>query len=506
MAKDPDLVRKAPDKWSNLHGTVKVDVRERLTIFNRVKGKSTMAGMRDTAQRLQEIAAEAVAKKVRLRAIGSRWSFSDIAASPAGWALETDNLDMTFAVDHASLDPAYQGTAEELYLAQCGRTMARINMALETPARDRALRTSGASNGQTVAGMIGTGSHGSALGTGAIESQVAGIQLLTATRNLWLESPADPVLSKEFAAKLGAELVRDDLLFRAALVNLGALGIVHAVLLRTTGRYRLLSSLKRMKTAEIERAMNTLDFTGVPLPDTTRRPYFFLVVIEPSTPDDAYVTIRYKEPCPPDYQPDYSLKSGYEPGNDLPGLVGKLLDVAPALRSAIAPLLIKVELKEFSGKLKTPGETYNYTSSKSGVAGASNAIPIAHTTRAMALAREVFMANPGAPVAFACRYAQKSPALLGFTRFDPTCIIDVDGVDTKAIRAVMEGLRARFDAEGIPYAQHWGKLHGFTRARVRSSYGSMVDDWTRVRHDLMPDKAERDTFSTALLDSIGLND
>ena len=43
MAKDPDLVRKAPDKWSNLHGTVKVDVRERLTIFNRVKGKSTVA-------------------------------------------------------------------------------------------------------------------------------------------------------------------------------------------------------------------------------------------------------------------------------------------------------------------------------------------------------------------------------------------------------------------------------------------------------------------------------
>ncbi len=506
MAKDPDLVRKAPDKWGNLHGTVKVDVRERLTIFNRVKGKSTMAGMKDTAQRLQAIAAEAVARKVRLRAIGSRWSFSDVAASPGGWALETDNLDMAFTVDHASLDPAYKGTAEELYLAQCGRTMARINMALETPARNRALRTSGASNGQTIAGMLGTGSHGSALGTGAIESQVAGIQLLTATRNLWLESPGDPVLSAAFAAKLGAELVRDDTMFRAALVNLGALGIVHAVLLRSTGRYRLLSSLKRMRTAEVERAMNTLDFAGVPLPDTTRRPYFFLAVIEPSTPDDAYVTVRYKEPCPPDYQPDYSLKSGYEPGNDLPGLVGKLLDVAPGLRAAIAPLLIKVELKEFSGKLKTPGETYNYTSSKAGVAGAANAIPVAFATRALALAREVFMEHPGAPAAFACRYAQKSPALLGFTRFDPTCIMDVDGVDTKAIRAVMEGLRARFDAEGIPYAQHWGKLHGLTRARVRNSYGSALDDWTGVRHALMPDKAERDTFSTALLDSIGLNE
>lgn len=506
MAKDPDLVRKAPDKWSNLHGTAKVEVRERLTIFNRVKGKSTLAGMRDTAGRIQAIVAEAVAKKTRLRAIGSRWSFSNIAAIEDGWALETENLDMSFTVDHASLDPAYKGTAEELYLAQCGRTMARINMALETPQRARALRTTGASNGQTVAGMIGTGTHGSALDTGAIESQVAGVQLLTATRNLWVERPGDPVLNEAFAAKLGAKLVRDDALFRAALVNLGALGVVHAVLLRTTGRYRLLSSLARMRTADVERAMNTLDFTGVPLPQPARRPYFFLAVIEPSTPDDLYVTVRYKEPCPPDYTPDYSLKSGYEPGNDLPGLVGKLLDVVPALRPAIAPLLIKVELKEFSGRLKTPGETYNYTSSKSGVAGSATAVPAAYTSRALAIAREVFARNPGAPVAFACRYAQKSPALIGFTRFDPTCVMDVDGVDTKATRKVMEGIRERFDAEGIPYAQHWGKLLGLTRARVRASYGSAVDDWNKVRRALMPDKAERDTFSSPLLDSAGLND
>jgi hypothetical protein len=168
--------------------------------------------------------------------------------------------------------------------------------------------------------------------------------------------------------------------------------------------------------------------------------------------------------------------------------------------------LIKVELKEFSGRLKTPGETYNYTSSKSGVAGAATAIPIAYTSRALALAREVFMENPGAPVAFACRYAQKSPALLGFTRFDPTCIMDVDGVDTKATRAIMEGIRERFDAEGLPYAQHWGKMCGLTRDRLRASYGSALDDWTQVRHALLSGQAERDTFSTAQFDAVGLND
>ena len=506
MADDPDLVRKAPDTWTNLHGTVSVRVKARLTILNRVKGKSTLDGMRDTASRIQGIIRDAVVQKVRLRAVGSRWSFSEVAAGKDGWALETENLDMSFSVAAASLDPAYEGKADELLLAQCGRTMSKINHALETPARGRALRTSGASNGQTIGGMIGTGTHGSAVDVGAIESQVAGVQLLTAGRNLWIERPGDPVMNAGFAARLGAELVRDDLLFRAALVNLGALGVVHAVLLRTVPRYRLLSSLKKMKAAEVEHAMNSLDFTGAPLPDPSRRPYFFMAAIDPADPGAAYVTVRYKEPCPADYVPDYSLKSGYEPGNDLPGLVGKLLDIAPALRPAVAPLLIQAELKEFSGKLKTPGETYNYTSSKKGVAGSATAIPVASVSRALAIARKIFEGEKGAPIASACRYARKSPALIGFTRFDPTCIMDIDGVDTKATRRVIQALRDRFNAEGIPYAQHWGKIHGLTRARVRASFGGAVDDWTGVRHALMPDKAERDVFSSDLLDSVGLND
>lgn len=506
MAADPDLVRKAPDTWKNLHGTVSVPLKARLTLLNKVKGRSTLDGMRDTAGRIQAIARDAMAQKLRLRPVGSRWSFSEVAAGEGGWALETDNLDMSFAVAAGSLDPAFKGSADGLILAQCGRTISKINQALETPARGRALKTSGASNGQTVAGMIGTGTHGSAIDVGAIESQVAGVQLLTGSRNLWLEHPDAPAMNAAFAAKLGAELKRDPLLFRAALVNLGALGIVHAVLLRSVPRYLLLSSLKRMKTADVAHAMASLDFSGAPLPDPARRPYFFMATVVPSDPGTAYVTVRYQQPCPADYLPDYALKSRYEPGNDLPAVAGKLLDIAPALRAAMTPLMIKAELSEFSGRLGTPGETYNHTNSRAGVAGSATAVPVARVGDALAAARAVFEADKGAPIACACRYTRKSPALLGFTCFDPTCVIDFDGVDTRATRRVIAAFRDRLDAESIPFAQHWGKIHSLTRARVRASFGSAVDDWTKARHALMPDKAERDTFSTALFDSIGLND
>jgi len=506
MAADPDLVRKAPDSWKNLHGTVSVPLKARLTLFNKAKGKSTLDGMRDTAARIQAIVRDAVAQKVRLRPVGSRWSFSEVAAGEGGWALETDNLDMSFAVAPGSLDPAFKGSADELILAQCGRTISKINQALEAPARGRALRTSGASNGQTVAGMIGTGTHGSAIDAGAIESQVAGVQLLTGSRNLWLEHPDSPVMNAAFAARLGAELKRDSRLFRAALVNLGALGVVHAVLLRSVPRYLLLSSLKRMKTADVAHAMESLDFSGAPLPDPARRPYFFMATVVPSDPGTAYVTVRYREPCPPDYLPNYDLKSAYEPGNDLPAVAGKLLDVAPALRPALTPLMVKAELSEFSGRLFTPGETYNHTNSKAGVVGSATAVPVGRVAAALAAARAVFEADKGAPIACACRYTRKSPALLGFTCFDPTCVIDFDGVDTKATRRVIAAFRDHLEVESIPFAQHWGKIHSLTRARVRASFGSAVDDWTHARHALMPDKVERDAFSTALFDSIGLND
>ena len=172
----------------------------------------------------------------------------------------------TFGVSATDVDSGSATLPEDLYFAQCGAKISRINERLETTTRRRALRTSGASNGQTIGGMIGTGVHGSAIGVGGFESQVAGLQLLTATQNLWIEPARAPTMTAAFAAKLGATLVRDNAKFDAALVSLGALGIVHSVLLRSTGRYRLNSSLRHIPFGQIQTALNTLNFTGSGIP------------------------------------------------------------------------------------------------------------------------------------------------------------------------------------------------------------------------------------------------
>ena len=508
MPADPFISEQNNVTWINHHQNVQVPIVKRLTVKNEVPTQPSMVGMRATAARIQSIISRALTAGVRLRACGSRWSFSDIPVVENGWILETSQIDWRFNVSFNDLDPACAGTAEEFILAQTGAKISRINEALETPQRKRALRTSGASNGQTIGGSLGTGIHGSAIDVGGIESQVAGIQLLTATQNLWIERASAPTLNAAFAAKLGATLVRDDTKFEAAIVSLGALGIVHAALLKTTGRYLLNSSLSHIPIGQIATAMNTLNFAGSGIPDTTRRPYFFQTIIDPHRFDTVYATVRYKEVCPPGYVPDYDQVTGSEPGTDVPKMIAKAVQTIPGIRDLIVSKLMAIELRvraDTPAEYTTPGEQYTFTSAREGIASCGFAVPIAQVTRALEIARTAFQQHKSAPVVFTCRYVQKSPGILSFTRFDPSCVFDIDGIDTDATHKLIKLVAQRFDEAGMPYTMHWGKTNHLTKARVRANYGGAVDRWNATRRLILTDAAERDMFSSPFLDGLGLN-
>jgi len=258
-----------------------------------------------------------------------------------------------------------------------------------------------------------------------------------------------------------------------------------------------------MRMPEVRRAINTLDFTGVPLPKPDKKPYFFQVVIDPGVgKDSVYVTTRYKESCPPDYVPDYDLKSGHGLHNDLPGIVGKLLGNANRLGPKAVSALMKSQqkTKEFNG---TPGETYDLTSGRKGVLGASICVPLGLTMDAVEIAREVINEKFG-PIFIALRFVQKSDGYMSFTRFDPGCVLDLDGLDTKSARNVLTRIYKRLDAAGIPYTQHFGKIHGFTKARLKAGWGDRVERWKMARKRILTDPDERFVFSNDLTDKLGL--
>jgi hypothetical protein len=508
MPADPHVITEDNVDWVNHHLNIVAPVAKRLTVKNEVPTTPNMAGMRATAARIQRIISDAVAAGARIRACGSRWSFSSIPVVDNGWMVETSRLDWTFAVAAADVEPGSATLADDLYFAQCGAKISKINERLETPQRKRALRTSGASNGQTIGGMLGTGVHGSAIAVGGLESQVAGIQLLTATQNLWIEPARAPTMNAAFAAKLGATLVRDDATFDAALVSLGALGIVHSVMLRATGRYRLNSSLRHIPFGQIQTALNSLTFLGSGIPDETRVPYFFQVILDPRKMDIGFTTIRYKEACPPDYVPDYALQSASEPGTDLPRMIASAIKMFPDLRDIAVSTLMGIELRvrtDIPDEWRTPGETYSFTSAREGIASSGFAVPVAQVTAALNIMRDAFLVHKSAPVVFTCRYAQMSPAMLGFTRYNPTCVIDIDGIDTPASIKLIKLAADRLEAAGMPFTQHWGKMNSLTKSRVRAAYGGNVDRWNMTRALLLPDPSERNAFSSPFLDGLGLN-
>ena len=509
--------------WINHHENISVPVAKILSVRNATPKEPSLNGMKATAAIIQQVIRDALAAGKRLRAAGSHWSFSDIPVVANGWIIETSKLDWRFVFGPSDIHADAGRTHDELLLCQCGTLVARINETLESPnsvfpnsQRRRALRTSGASNGQTIGGMLGTGVHGSAIDVGGIETQVTGLQLLTAGRNMWIERASAPVMKDSFAARLGAELVRDDNLFEAALVSLGALGIIHSVMICSTGRYLLNSSLRRIRYGRIKAALNSLDFRGSGIPDEDRRPYFFQAIIDP---DDlweegerakVFCTVRYKEVCPPGYLPKYNLKKENSDGTDLPKLIGDIIKLDPAFRDLATWLLMEIMLKEQNEadkpeKWKTPGQAYTFTDARRGVASCGFGLPLSQTSRALEIMAEAFRSHRKAGVVLTCRYAQKSPAILGFTRYDPTCIIDIDGIDSMATQKLIKLVAQRFETAGMPFTMHWGKTNHLTKSRVRAAYGGNVDRWNAARRILLPDQSERDAFSNDFIDAVGLN-
>jgi FAD/FMN-containing dehydrogenase len=139
--------------------------------------------------------------------------------------------------------------------------------------RGRSLKTAGASNSQTIAGAFSTGTHGSAVRVGAMQDFVVGLHLIVGEdRHIWLERASYPVVSDRFIERLGAEPIRDDTLFNAALVSFGGFGIIHAAMIETEPIYLVEAHRQRVPLGDaLKHTIDTLDFSEAPVPHPARR-------------------------------------------------------------------------------------------------------------------------------------------------------------------------------------------------------------------------------------------
>ena len=144
------IIKTGFTSWENRHETFEEKIRDLYTLGNE-DGLSPVDTYNDTTKGLQGLIAQAIAQKIPLRALGAGWSWMKIATAENGIMLDTKPLNGMFDISPASVDPAYSGDPAKLFFAQCGNGVWELSRYLRP--RNLSLKTSGASNGQTLAGV-----------------------------------------------------------------------------------------------------------------------------------------------------------------------------------------------------------------------------------------------------------------------------------------------------------------------------------------------------------------
>lgn len=502
----PELADLHQTVWTPKHLTFEQSLLGVFRLDNPAAG-SNESRYKATARNLQRLLGEAIAKGVRIKLYGGTWSMSRCAATD-GWVVGTKSLNLLFRLRERSVRPEYTGDKDALWLAQGGSSIAGLTRQLKP--FGQSLPACGASNGQTIAGAIATGTHGSAVRFGGIQEAVRGLHLVVSpTKTVWLVPATDTATTDGFAAQLGAELVRDDELFHAALVSFGAVGFVQGVLIQARRAFTLRSYRRRLPYDDrLKEAIGALDLAALPVPPaaggfSVDHLWHYSVVIDPFHPErGVFVTAMYDQPCGPGSTPPNP--GGIAPGDELYAKLGALLDVLPGLIPGAVTLLVEADQKDHTDLCGTLDEHFAATETRGKAAGVGVSLATADAIRALDMMIDINRAHGPFPCILALRFVPGTLATLGFTRFPKTCVIDIDGPYSTRTRSYFARIWQALHDSGMPYGLHWGKVLGLSAAETRRLYGDRVDRWRAARDRLLPDPAVRDALRNTFLDELGL--
>jgi hypothetical protein len=353
-----------------------------------------------------------------------------------------------------------------------------------------------------------------------MQEMVVGLHLITGPdTHVYVERKSYPVMRPDFAQSISADFIQDDMLFYAALVGLGSFGILHGIMIETRELF-LLNAIRfrHPYNAALKAAVTACDPTQIPLPAEAQtvprdRPYHFEISFNPNEgtpPAEAIVHVMYESLYDPDnYTPP--VWDGGEAGLGASGLdvMGALVGRIPSpLNKAVVPLLNTQVSNEFSPYFKKAiiRDLFRGEKTLGRTLACGMGMPLARAVEAMEIAFKTYKdSNIVLPLVLSFRFVKGTRALLGFTRFDTTAVMEMDAVNTPRTRTFFDKVWNDLDAAGIPFTLHWGKYNTFlTPGRVRDRYGASVDQWLASRETLLESAAVRQVFDNQFTAALGL--
>ncbi|TXE07833.1 FAD-binding protein [Gelidibacter salicanalis] len=476
----------------------------------------------DVAKEIQRLIKETHEAGYGFRAYGSAWSMNDIAHQRDRMHYNGFmNIHIPIALD--DLHPNTNFDASNLFLFECGTTIKRMSEVLS--AHGKSLKTTGASNGQTIAGCISTGVHGSAFNVGAVQDYVVGINLIIGPNPndiVYLERHTVPALTDNFASKICDRIIRNDKLFNAALVGLGSFGFIHGVVIEAEPRFLLKRYVKKIDKKIALKLSDTLDFknSSFKIPEETDAqdfgniPYHFKVFINPYNNEAEYVVeLMYKKPYVSNYDDPFPIikQSLYR---DLIHLFTKMAENFPKSIPWLVNQLKKSILPKVDEELIGTLPEIFWDAPYQGPAFAcSVGVDHINASKALKLLADLTTSEGPIPGIFAMRFVKQSKATLAFTKFPVTCMLEIDGVlweKTRKIMSLTEYSKRIIEVlkqNNIPFTLHWGKNSDWAfPGLLETMYNeTKINEWKACRKALLGE-AMATLFSNDFLKTIGLVD
>ncbi|MBY0426556.1 MAG: FAD-binding protein [Cytophagales bacterium] len=496
--------------WENNHQNIQFRVERLYDLWSDQQAVNTLAKWKSAIDYIKSILQEAEANNKCVRTVGGGWSLSEVLKTN-DYFLNTQPLNI-IDIGLPKQNVTLGIDAENLVLAQCGVSILEINRELKM--QNKALPTSGASDGQTIIGAMATGTHGAALEVGSMQDFALGLHLITANNEeYWIEG-STKILTDTYVNFIlpGAIRINDDDVFQSAIVSFGCYGIIHAVLFQCEPLYVLEVYQDAHPWSIVSQCINgpsNFNLLGL-----KPNPHHFELNFNPYNHDQVMVKAMYKLPgsTPTTYTPPQDGQ--YGAGADVLSMLGQITGAVPVIIPSLRIFMdsiIKSSFPKYTGEKGFRGDIFGsgQTLPISDTAGLSTEIGI-DATNSLAVLNIVLNVSIEIPFQglISVRYVKKSKATLAFTKFDTTCTIEFPSAKSQQTLKFFNALWDALDNNNIPYTFHWGQCNNLNKSQnlVRKHWGNeAVDKWLNARNRLLKTPMQKHMFSNEFIDACGLN-
>lgn len=211
--------------WNNI---AKNQVAEPLRIYKPV-----------SLEQIIETIREAERRHVRVRAIGSGHSWSDVGLT-TGFLVKPDRLNKVIPLDTSLLNEDVDTST--LFHIESGMRIRELNEELDR--RGLALSNMGGYDGQTYVGAMSTSTHGSGREFGPLPDFVETVEIVSDGGVVYRIEPTNGITNRsayeeKYPDKKVRKLIQDNDWFNAVAVSMGCMGIIYSVILRVAEKYWL---------------------------------------------------------------------------------------------------------------------------------------------------------------------------------------------------------------------------------------------------------------------------